>query len=85
MKRERRGLMASLAALKGDQGKGGSELQAEDVARLRHETEAKKDVLNQLRQVLLPQPKTWLLSLATLASCCPHLLAHCSSSCGSQG
>lgn len=51
MKRERRTLLASLAALKNDQGKGGSELQQEDIGRLRRELEAKKEKVNELRLV----------------------------------
>ena len=51
VKRERRTLLASLAALKNDQGKGGSELQQEDIGRLRSELEAKKEKVNELKLV----------------------------------
>lgn len=51
MKRERRALMDSLAALKVDQGKAGSERQMSDIARLRQELESKQEKVNELRQV----------------------------------
>ncbi len=51
MKRERRALMDSLAALKADQGKAGSERQMSDIARLRRELESKQEKINELRQV----------------------------------
>lgn len=43
--------MDSLAALKGDQGKAGSELQIADITRLRRELEVKQEKINELRQV----------------------------------
>ncbi|KAK9916032.1 hypothetical protein WJX75_007588 [Coccomyxa subellipsoidea] len=49
-KRERRALMDSLAALKGDQGKAGSELQMADITRLRRELEVKQEKINEIRQ-----------------------------------
>lgn len=49
-KRERRALMNSLAALKGDQGKAGSELQMADITRLRSELEVKQEKINEIRQ-----------------------------------
>ncbi len=51
MKRERRALMDSLAALKADQGKAGSERQMSDIARLRRELESKQEKMNELHQV----------------------------------
>ncbi|CAL5218617.1 g317 [Coccomyxa viridis] len=50
VKRERRALMDSLAALKADQGKAGSERQMSDIARLRRELESKQEKMNELRQ-----------------------------------
>ena len=50
VKRERRALMDSLAALKADQGKAGSERQMADVVRLRRELESKQEKINELRQ-----------------------------------
>ena len=50
--RERRAHLASLAALRSDRGKGGSELQAQDIARLNRELEDKRQAYNDLRQVL---------------------------------
>ena len=51
VKRERRALMDSLAALKADQGKAGSERQMSDIARLRRELESKQEKMNELHQV----------------------------------
>jgi hypothetical protein len=42
--------MDSLAALKGDQGKAGSELQMADITRLRRELEVKQEKINEIRQ-----------------------------------
>lgn len=53
-KRERRALMDSLAALKGDQGKAGSDLQEADISRLRRELEVKQEKINELRQARSP-------------------------------
>ena len=56
--------MDSLAALKADQGKAGSERQMADIARLRRELESKQEKINELRQVCrLPQHN--LVSLCT--------------------
>ncbi len=49
-KAERAALLASLAKLRGDAGKGGGELQQEDIRLLRRELEAKQEKLNELRQ-----------------------------------
>ncbi len=51
VKRERAGLLQSLASLKADQGKSGRDLQSDDIRRLRKEMELKKDKVNELRQV----------------------------------
>ena len=50
VKRERRALMDSLAALKADQGSAGNERQMADIARLRHELESKQEKVNELKQ-----------------------------------
>lgn len=62
VKRERRTLMDSLASLKADQGKAGSELQMQDIARLRREVEAKQEKLNELSQVFTLYPTTFATS-----------------------
>lgn len=49
-KAERAALLASLAKLRSDAGKGGGELQQEDIRLLRREVEAKQEKLNELRQ-----------------------------------
>lgn len=51
VKRERASLMASLAALKGDTGKAGGELQQDDIAHLRRDLELKQLKLNELKEV----------------------------------
>lgn len=51
--------MDSLATLKADQGKGGSELQLADITRLRRELEIKQDKINDLRQVSLWPAAPW--------------------------
>ena len=51
MKRERSSLMDALAALKADEGRGGSSMQAQDLRRLRHELQLKQDRLNELHSV----------------------------------
>jgi len=48
VKRERSGLMDALAALREDEGRGGSAMQAADLRRLRHELELKQERLNEL-------------------------------------
>ncbi|KAK9834194.1 hypothetical protein WJX81_007569 [Elliptochloris bilobata] len=48
VKRERSGLMDALAALKADEARGGSHMQALDLRRLRHELRLKQDRLNEL-------------------------------------
>ena len=53
MKRERRALMDSLASLKADQGKAGSERQMADIIRLRRELESKQEKINELRQACM--------------------------------
>lgn len=50
VKRERRALMDSLAALKADQGSAGNERQMADIARLRHELKSKQEKVNELKQ-----------------------------------
>ena len=50
VKRERRALMDSLAALKADQGNAGTERQMADIARLRHELKSKQEKVNELKQ-----------------------------------
>jgi hypothetical protein len=60
VKAERSALLASLAALRADSGKSGSELQQEDVALLRREIEAKKDKLNELRRGTRELADTWV-------------------------
>ena len=50
VKRERRTLMESLAALKADQGSAGNERQMSDIARLRHELKSKQEKVNELKQ-----------------------------------
>ncbi|CAL8470112.1 g9654 [Coccomyxa elongata] len=52
-KRERRALMDSLAALKGDQGKAGSDLQEADISRLRRELEEALKAEGQLVRLAL--------------------------------
>ena len=51
VKRERSSLMDALAALKADEGRGGSCMQAQDLRRLRHELQLKQDRLNELHSV----------------------------------
>lgn len=51
VKRERSSLMDALAALKADEGRGGSSMQAQDLRRLRHELQLKQDRLNELHSV----------------------------------
>ena len=53
VKRERRALMDSLASLKADQGKAGSERQMADIIRLRRELESKQEKINELRQACM--------------------------------
>ena len=53
VKRERRALMDSLAALKADQGSAGNERQMADIARLRHELKSKQEKVNELKQARL--------------------------------
>ena len=50
VKRERRTLMDSLAALKADQGSAGNERQMADITRLRHELKSKQEKVNELKQ-----------------------------------
>ena len=50
VKAERGALLASLAALRGDGGRSGGELQQEDIRLLRRELEAKRGRLNDLRR-----------------------------------
>ena len=50
-------LMDSLAALKADQGKAGSERQMADIARLRQELESKQEKINELREACTPSSK----------------------------
>jgi hypothetical protein len=57
VKRERTALLASLAALKQDQGKAGGELQLDDARRLRRELELKQTKLNELKQVTQISPR----------------------------
>ena len=67
VKRERRALMDSLAALKADQGKAGSERQMADIARLRRELESKQEKINELRQVCrVPQRRVVPLAAMVL-------------------
>lgn len=54
VKRERSGLMDALTALKADEGRGGSQMQAADLRRLRREVELKQDRLNELHSVRSP-------------------------------
>lgn len=51
VKAERAALLASLAALKGDPGRAGGELQREDVRLLRKDLVVKLQKLNELKQV----------------------------------
>ncbi len=55
VKRERSGLMDALTALKADEGRGGSQMQAADLRRLRREVELKQDRLNELHSVRSPK------------------------------
>ena len=51
MKAERSRLLGSLAKLKKDTQKAGSELQQQDIAHLRRDVELKQQRLNELKQV----------------------------------
>ena len=74
VKRERRALMDSLAALKADQGSAGSERQIADMARLRQERRSKQEKVNELRQA-----RAASLPALKLADACarPTLRPHC--------
>ena len=86
-KRDRRALMDSLAALKGDQGKAGSELQEADISRLRRELEIKQEKLNDLRQARPPYcflelNGHWLARFSRFPPCCNHRFTKCPCNCG---
>ena len=55
-KKERASLMASLAALKREEGKAGGELQTDDIAHLRRDVELKQLKLNELKEVATTPP-----------------------------
>lgn len=61
VKAERASLLASLAKLRGDQGKSGGELQQEDIRLLRRELAAKQEKLNELRRATHELSDTWVL------------------------
>ena len=70
VKRERRALMDSLAALKVDQGKAGSERQMSDISRLRQEVESKQEKINELRQVCALPSTGWARPGTPVAVAC---------------
>jgi hypothetical protein len=68
VKRERSGLMDALAALREDEGRGGSAMQAADLRRLRHELELKQERLNELHAA---RPASQRLAVMRLSSAQP--------------
>lgn len=66
VKAERSRLLGSLAKLKKDTQKAGSELQQQDIMHLRRDVELKQHKLNELKQV----PHACWLSTSSVHCCC---------------